>query len=84
MMITVKKFGGTSVGSVEALKRAANIILAGKDSTVVVVSAMSGITNFLVGAMDDSTAVDSEVFDKFEARHMEVAKALFKGERMES
>ena len=83
MMITVKKFGGTSVGSVEALKRAANIILAGKGSTVVVVSAMSGITNFLVGAMDDRNSSDSEVFDKFEARHMEVAKALFKGERLE-
>ena len=81
-MITVKKFGGTSVGSAEALKRAAGIILAGKGDTVVVVSAMSGITNFLVGAMDEGTSSDEDVFEQFEARHMEVAKQLFSEERM--
>ena len=82
-MITVKKFGGTSVGSAEALRRAANIILRGTDRTVVVVSAMSGITNFLVGAMDDKTATNEEVFEKFEARHMEVAKEILSPARLD-
>ena len=77
-MITVKKFGGTSVGSAEALRRVAKIVMSGEGQTVVVVSAMSGITNFLVGAADDKHATDSDVFDKFEARHMEVAKELLK------
>ena len=77
-MITVKKFGGTSVGSAEALKRAAKIIMSGEGQTVVVVSAMSGITNFLVGAAEDKNASEADVFSKFEARHMEVAKELLK------
>ena len=83
-MITVKKFGGTSVGSTEALKRVAKIIMSGKGQTVVVVSAMSGITNFLVGAADDKHASDADVFDKFEARHMDVAKELLKGKELEA
>ena len=72
-MITVKKFGGTSVGSAEAIKRSAGIIMAGEGSTVVVVSAMSGITNFLVGSLEDKKSNDEDVFEQFEARHMEVA-----------
>ena len=83
-MITVKKFGGTSVGSTEALKRVAKIVMSGKGQTVVVVSAMSGITNFLVGAADDKHASDADVFDKFEARHMDVAKELLKGKELEA
>ncbi len=82
--ITVKKFGGTSVGSAEAIKRSADIIMAGKEQTVVVVSAMSGITNFLVGSMEDKNSNDEDVFEQFEARHMEVAKTLFKKDRLEA
>ena len=40
-MITVMKFGGTSVGSAEALKRVANIVANKEGEKVVVVSAMS-------------------------------------------
>ena len=47
-MLTVMKFGGTSVGSVEALERVANIVVGTEGNKVVVTSAMSGITNFLV------------------------------------
>lgn len=81
-MITVMKFGGTSVGSAEAMKRSANIIIAGSGKKAVVVSAMSGITNFLVSALDDKNMKDEEVFAKFEERHMAVAKELFEGERL--
>ena len=52
-MLTVMKFGGTSVGSAEALERAADIIVSAKTNRVVVVSAMSGITNFLIAALGE-------------------------------
>lgn len=81
-MITVMKFGGTSVGSAIALRNSANIISKQKGQKVVVVSAMSGITNFLVASMEDRGSNDSDVFDKFEQRHMEVAKELFSARRL--
>ena len=48
MKVIVKKFGGTSVGNVERIKRVASIIANSKNKVVVVVSAMSGMTNELV------------------------------------
>ena len=79
-MITVLKFGGTSVGSAEALKRVA--IIAEKNDKVAVVSAMSGITNFLVNALEDKNVDIDDVFVKFEDRHMNVAKEIFDAERL--
>lgn len=47
----VMKFGGTSVGSAEAIRRTAGIIRSRLDrKPVVVVSALSGVTNALVAA----------------------------------
>ncbi len=46
--ILVAKFGGTSVGSVEAIRQAVSVIISTKATwpdQVVVVSAMSGVTN---------------------------------------
>ena len=50
MKIKVLKFGGTSVGSVEAIKRSANIICdcLKKSKVIVVLSAMSGETDRLI------------------------------------
>ena len=50
MRIKVLKFGGTSVGSVEAIKRSANIICdwSKKSKVIVVLSAMSGETDRLI------------------------------------
>ena len=50
MKIKVLKFGGTSVGSVEAIKRSANIICdwSKKSKLIVVLSAMSGETDRLI------------------------------------
>ncbi len=50
MKIKVLKFGGTSVGSVEAIKRSANIICdwSKKSKVIVVLSAMSGETDRLI------------------------------------
>jgi aspartate kinase len=48
--LVVKKFGGTSMGSIERIRGVAQIIVESlnKESTVVVVSAMSGQTNKLI------------------------------------
>ena len=51
MKIVVLKFGGTSVGTVDRIKKVANIIISyvkKKYKVIVVSSAMSGITNDLV------------------------------------
>lgn len=48
MSIIVKKFGGTSVGNVERIKRVARIIANSNEKVLVVVSAMAGVTNQLV------------------------------------
>lgn len=82
-MITVMKFGGTSVGSGEALKRAAKIIVDEKGQKVVVVSAMSGITNFLVSAVEENRMDLNDVTKKFRDSHLDVAKNLFSGKLME-
>ena len=50
MKIKVLKFGGTSVGSIEAIKRSADIIhdWSKKSKVIVVLSAMSGETDRLI------------------------------------
>ena len=51
MKIIVLKFGGTSVGTIEKIKRVAKIITSYKHKkykVVVVSSAMSGVTNDLI------------------------------------
>ena len=51
MKIVVLKFGGTSVGSIERIKKVANIIIGyvkKRYKVVVVSSAMSGTTNDLI------------------------------------
>ena len=78
-MITVMKFGGTSVGSVEALTRVAKIIINEEGQKVVVVSAMSGITNFLVSAVEEKKDLD-DVIETFRDKHLKVANELFKGD----
>ena len=48
--LQVMKFGGTSVGNAECIRRAAEILAraAGDGSVVAVVSAMGGVTNRLI------------------------------------
>ena len=80
-MITVMKFGGTSVGSPEALQRVAKIVMDEKNDKVVVVSAMSGITNFLVGLADNPTA-SAEALEQFEKKPLDVASQILGQEQM--
>lgn len=75
------KFGGTSVGSVEAIKQVVSIASQSQSENgklVVVCSAMGGVTNQLIAlaelaqANDDRTAL----FHQLVKRHMETAEAL--------
>ena len=83
-MITVMKFGGTSVGSAEALTRAANIVANTEEDKVVVVSAMSGITNFLTDVVANPTVDVDTVVEQFRNKHLLVASQLFDGKVMEA
>ena len=61
----VMKFGGTSVGSPAAIQQTANIIkkqYAKGDQLVVVISAMSGITDLLVACIQDAVTGNQEGF----------------------
>jgi len=81
-MTTVMKFGGTSVGSPEALQRVAKIIMDEKDSKVVVASAMSGITNFLVNGAENLPASRKSMIEEFEKKHVDVASQLLDEKHM--
>ncbi len=48
MSYIVAKFGGTSLANFEAMSRCADVVLASKETRLVVVSASSGVTNLLV------------------------------------
>ena len=48
----VLKFGGTSVGSVENIRKVADIVIRTKGQKIVVLSAMSGVTNSLQKIID--------------------------------
>jgi aspartokinase/homoserine dehydrogenase 1 len=61
----VMKFGGTSLGDGEAINRATDIViqtLKGKGGVVVVVSAMSGVTDTLLSAATSAAQGDAETF----------------------
>lgn len=56
----VLKFGGTSVGSVENFRKVANIVQETKEDKVVVLSAMSGVTNTLVSIAESLRTNNSQ------------------------
>jgi len=69
------KFGGTSVGDGECIRRAAEIVASGAAAgpLVVVVSAMSGVTNRLIAAAHASargeTQIAGELAESLRAQH---------------
>ena len=66
MSTLVLKFGGTSVGTVELIKSAAQIIKKEYDkghNVAVVVSAMSGTTNALINFVNDISTKDDAEYD---------------------
>lgn len=77
----VLKFGGSSVANAESIEKVVNIIrenLAG-GKTIVVVSALGGMTDILLECATLASAGDETFKDKLhiaEARHIETVKAL--------
>jgi aspartokinase/homoserine dehydrogenase 1 len=80
--IRVMKFGGTSVGDASAIKNVVEIVrsAARESHVVVVVSAMSGVTNKLVAAANQAEAGDYEpvaaTFAELRRQHDAAADAL--------
>lgn len=81
----VMKFGGTSVGSAEAIQSVAGIVRTAKlewDQVVVVVSAMSGVTDLLIDGANFNLAGEDHQFEKtaqmIRKKHFSAIKRLLK------
>ena len=80
-LVKVLKFGGSSVGSAESLARVSTIIRgeAASSRPVVIVSALSGVTDLLVALID---SIDPEsVIAGLARRHIELSEAVLDGRR---
>ncbi|MHC1681098.1 MAG: aspartate kinase [Methanomassiliicoccales archaeon] len=80
-MRKVMKFGGTSVGSGEAMSRTADIIMSYDCQRAVVVSAMSGVTNSLLEMMGGGKEVP-EYLNWLRQKHLDAAKGNISTELM--
>jgi aspartate kinase len=83
MATLVMKFGGTSVGSPEAIFQAAEIVKLTSqdwDRLVVVVSAMRGVTDILIQSAETAAAGDEDSYrsliEELQARHQVVIDEL--------
>jgi len=80
----VLKFGGTSVGSAENMNRVAQIVLETKTPKIVVLSAMSGVTNTLQKICDHLKIKNlkeaSELMDELNFKYENVIRNLLKAE----
>jgi aspartokinase/homoserine dehydrogenase 1 len=77
----VLKFGGTSVANAENINKVVAVVKGAvkKDTTVVVVSALSGVTDLLLGAAilaADGDEAYKEKLTVIEQRHLETVKQL--------
>ncbi len=83
MKIVVLKFGGTSVGSVDRIKKVANIIISyikKKYKVIVATSAMSGVTNDLVKKSNEiSSNFISEEYDVLVSAGEQMSSSLIAG-----
>ena len=83
MKIVVLKFGGTSVGTTERIKKVANIIVGyvrKKFRVIVVSSAMSGVTNNLIKKSKNiSNSFNSSEYDVLVAAGEQMSCALIAG-----
>jgi len=73
------KFGGSSLASAERLAHVAGLLLARKERQVVVVSAMQGVTDALIGLIRKAAARDEgwkRDLELLGLRHLDAASAL--------
>ena len=79
-MIKVMKFGGTSMGSVDALNRTSAIIGREQAKKAVVVSAMSGVTNYLISCVREQPEVESAL-EHLRGKYSSAAREMLSEER---
>lgn len=76
----VLKFGGTSVGSPESILKVKQIVSSRKESVIVVVSALGGVTDMLLSTSKMAETGDTAFRDSFQAirkRHFDMLDAIF-------
>jgi bifunctional aspartokinase / homoserine dehydrogenase 1 len=80
----VLKFGGTSVGSAENIRKVREIVKSQQDDVVIVVSALGGITDKILNAAK-MAVLGTEYFNteitEIRTRHEDVVDHLFEGEQ---
>ena len=77
----VLKFGGTSVGSAENIKKVTSIVrvLSKNNKIAVVISAVAGITDFLLTMADQSINKDKgykSTFESLRQKHLDIATSI--------
>lgn len=80
----ILKFGGTSVGSIASIKNVKQIVESRHEPVIVVVSALSGITDCLINTANMAAAGDESYLNEFNfirQRHLEVIGGLLEGEK---
>ncbi|NJY62477.1 aspartate kinase [Salinimicrobium sp. CDJ15-81-2] len=81
----VLKFGGTSVGSAESIRNVRNIIKSQNGRKIVVVSAMSGVTNRLVEISEAGKTGNQENVDQLmlelKLKHLQLIDELLESEK---
>ena len=76
----VAKFGGTSVGNAQNIQKVIQIIAGKQADSIVVVSALGGITNMLIKASELALQGDqaySDVVKEIDSRHKDTIDALY-------
>lgn len=78
--MNVAKFGGTSVGSAERMQEVANILATKEGRTIVVLSAMSGVTNSLESLVKIKQSGNKEEYLKslqlIKEKHVDASRML--------
>lgn len=81
----VLKFGGTSVGSAKSIRNVKSIIASQDGSQVIVLSAMSGVTNYLVEICENFRNGNSsgiiETIESLKKKHFDVTEELITSEK---
>ena len=79
----ILKFGGTSVGSVENVRRIGEIVLKQQNKIIVVVSALGGVTDQLLTVAQNAASglKTSGQLDAIQIRHEQMISELFDAEK---
>lgn len=78
----VLKFGGTSVGSAENIRKVKSIVESQNCDVIVVVSALGGITDKILNAARNASAGAGDFHQnlaEIKTRHLDAIQSLFNG-----